>query len=301
MIVVTGGAGVMGSRLVRGLCEKGEKVRVVTLPNDPGVERLEGLNCEIVYADVSDPEGVVGVCDGVKTVYHLAAVIIARDHQVFERVNVRGTHNLLQGSIKANVEHFIFVSSISVTYPVSTPYSLSKKECERMIVGQDEVKWTIVRPALAYDGNGGQEFVMFKEALLRYPLAFLVGRGDAIKNPVHTSDLMQGFMALPANEKAYNKIYNFCGGQEITVRELAKLILELHNARKPIVPVPVPICRMIAAVTGSFMKTPPLTMNGIVGLIQNANPDWSEAQRDLGYNPIDVRQGLRQCLQTKLS
>src|SRR6516164_10924577 len=113
MILVTGGAGVMGNRLVRALCEGGKRVRVLALPNDPGLERLKDLNCEIVYSDIRDRGSLAGVCDGVTCVFHLAAVLIASDPEVFEAVNVGGTRNILQESVKAGVEHFIFVSSIS--------------------------------------------------------------------------------------------------------------------------------------------------------------------------------------------
>src|SRR6516225_6162618 len=110
MILVTGGAGVMGSRLVRALCEGGRRVRVLALPNDSGLERLKDLNCEIVYSDIRDRASLAGVCDGTTCVFHLAAVIIASDQRVFERVNVCGTHNVLQESTRAGVKHFIFVS-----------------------------------------------------------------------------------------------------------------------------------------------------------------------------------------------
>jgi NADH dehydrogenase len=281
---------------VRAFCEEGKRVRVLALPNDPGLSRLKGLDCDIVCTDISDRASLAGICDGVNCVFHLAAVIVAADTDVFERVNVGGTRNLLQESINCGVKHFISVSSISVTYPISTPYSISKRKCEEIITAQDALKWTIVRPTLVYDKNGGQEFVMFMNALLRFPVAFLVGRGKAIKNPVYVDDLIRGFVKLPLNEKAYDKIYNFCGSECITVRELARLIIELKHRKTLIVPIPVWICKLIASACETFTTSPPLTWSGIAGLTQNANPDWSQAQHDLGYNPIGVRQGLQQSI-----
>jgi NADH dehydrogenase len=169
-------------------------------------------------------------------------------------------------------------------------------KCEKMVTAQDELKWTIVRPTLAYDKSGGQEFVMFTNALLRFPVAFLIGPGQAIKNPVLVDDLIRGFVKLPGNKKAFNKIYSFCGSEEIRVRDLAKLILELHGRKSLLVPIPVWICKTIASIVGRLTPRPPLTWNGILGLTQNANPDWSQARRDLDYNPVGVRQGLRQCV-----
>ncbi len=296
MLLVTGGAGVMGSRLVRRLCQAGKRVRVLALEREPGLDRLRELNCEIVFGDITDRTSLASVCEGVTCVFHLAGIIISKQLDAFERVNVDGTRNILEASIQSKVKHLVFVSSISVTYSVSTPYSTSKARCEQLIRAQNSVYWTIVRPTLVYGKNGGQEFGMFMDALLRFPVAFMVGRGEAIKNPVYVEDLIDGFVRLPLNDNTYNKIYNFCGGEEISVRELAGLILALRRKRSLIVPVPVSLCKLIASLSQMLTASSPVTWNGIVGLTQNANPDWSQTQHDLDYKPIGVRQGLQLCL-----
>src|SRR6185436_1273261 len=114
-VLVTGAAGVMGARLVRGLVEAGWRVRALVLPGDPLRARLEALGpaCEIREGDVSDPFSLGGLCEGVDTVYHLAAVIIAHDDTVFERVNRDGTTNVVAEARAAGVRHFIYVSSAS--------------------------------------------------------------------------------------------------------------------------------------------------------------------------------------------
>jgi nucleoside-diphosphate-sugar epimerase len=296
MILVTGGAGVMGSRLVRGLVEAGNSVRVLTLPGDPLVSRLDGLGVDIRYGDVGDRKSLEGLCDGVDTVYHLAAILLSRDPALFERVNVGGTRNLVELSVKAGVKHFILVSSISVTYPYTTPYSLSKRECERIVKDQSAMHWTIVRPTLAYNEFGGEEFMMYLDYLKRFPVVPFIGRGRALKNPVHVDDLMRGFLAIANNPNAYGKTYAFSGSEEISIWDLGKEMLRRQGISKPFVPVPVWLCKVLAAVMGATMKKPPLTWNAIAGLTQDANPDWSAGKADFGYNPIGVREGLDRSL-----
>ena len=87
MILVSGGAGVMGSQVVKELVKRGNKVRVLTIHNDPFVSRLDGVDCEIVYGDVSDADSMKGIFDGVKTIYHMAAIIITHDYSLFEKIN----------------------------------------------------------------------------------------------------------------------------------------------------------------------------------------------------------------------
>ncbi len=295
MILVTGGLGVMGTTLVKGLLAKGNKVRVLDIPNHPHKDRLAGTDAEVMFGDISKAETIEKAFEGVKTIYHLAAVLISRDPGVFQRVNVQGTRNMIDGGLRCGAEHFILVSSISVTYPYTTPYSLSKRETERMVKEQDKMKWTIIRPTLAYNEYGGQEFMMYMDYLKKYPVVPFIGNGKALKNPVWVEDLMRGFLAIPNNPATYGKTYPFCGGEAISIKELGKLMLKHQRISKPFIHIPLPICKLIAAVMQATMKNPPLTWNAIAGISQDANPDWSEVKRDLGYNPIGVREGLQKC------
>lgn len=295
MILVTGGAGVMGAQLVKGLVEAGNKVRVLTLPNDPCVSRLDGVECEIFYGDVSDVNTLSGAFDDVKIVFHLAAIILATDPSIYEKININGTQSMVDESIKAGIEHFIFVSSASVIYPKTTAYSRSKRECERIIKEQDSMNYTIVRPTLSYNENGGQEFLMFLDYLKKYPIVPFIGRGKALKNPVHVDDLMRGFLTIPGNPKAYGKVYGFCGSEEITIWDLAKLMLKHQKISKPFLPVPVPFAMLSAKIMGLFSKNPPLRWQSIAGIIQDANLDNTSAREDLGYNPRGISEGLQIC------
>jgi len=278
----------MGRRLVQGLLERGEQVRVLDRPGT----RVEDPRVDLRHGDVTDPASLRGLFDGVDTVYHLAAVLIANDPAVFQRVNVGGTRNMVEAARAAGVKQFIFVSSASVVYPHTTAYSLSKRECER-IVRESGMQWTIVRPTLAYNERGGEEFRMFLDYLKKYPVVPFIGAGKALKNPVHVDDLMHGFLAVAGNPKAYGKTYNFSGGEDITIRDLARLMLKHQGISKPFVTLPVGLCALAARVLERTMKRPPLTWNVVAGITQDANLDNSDARRDLGYAPIGVREGLQ--------
>jgi NADH dehydrogenase len=292
-ILVSGGTGVVGSRLVRGLTASGHKVRALTLPNDPFVSRLAHVDCEVVYGDITDADSLKGVFNNIETVYHLAAIIIAHDPEHFKTININGTKNMLEGGASAGARHFIFISSASVTYPKTTAYSLSKRECERMIIQQDAMQYTIIRPTLVYEKDGGQEFMMFLDYLVKYPVVPFIGRGRAMKNPVDVDDLMKGLLNVAGNSECFGKTYNFSGGEAISIRDLASLMLAHRGQRKLFVPVPVWICKAIAAVMGAIMKRPLLTWSTIAGITQDANLDHSSATADIGYNPIGIREGLK--------
>ena len=295
LILVSGGAGVMGSRLVRQLAAAGRRVRVLTLPGDPGVARLEGAPCEIATGDIADAATLAGVFDGVGTVYHLAALIIAPDEALLQRVNVEGTRNMAAGAAAAGVRHFIYVSSAAASDPAGSVYAQSKADAEQIVKAAGRFQYTIVRPTLVYARDGGQEFMMFMDYLRKYPVIPFIGRGRAMKRPVHVDDMGQGLLAIAGSEKSYGKTYNFSGGEAISIWDLARLMLRHQGLRRPFVTVPLPLCRAAAWAMERTMARPPLTRYAISRIAHEAATDNAEAQADLGIRFIGVTEGLRRC------
>ncbi|MBD3315423.1 MAG: NAD-dependent epimerase/dehydratase family protein [Chitinivibrionales bacterium] len=295
MVLVTGGTGVMGSVLVRMLAESGKRVRVFALPNDPGIPRVREWTTEIRTGSIANKDDVFGLCEGMETVYHLAAVIIASDPDIYRKVNVAGTRYVVRDAVKHGVKHFIHVSSASVVYPKATPYSLSKRECER-IVRSSGLTYTIVRPTLVYDRRGGLEFDLFLDYLRRFPVIPFIGAGRALKRPVFAGDLVEGLRAIADNNRTGGKTYNLSGGEALSMRDFARLCLRLTGTpHKPIIPIPVWLCTIAARLLSRFMRNPPLRWPVIAGVTQDADLDPSEAIVDLGYCPAKVTEKLPEC------
>lgn len=296
-VLVTGGAGVMGSRLVRALADRGHAVRALVLPGDPLRRRLDGMRCEIVEGDIQDPASLDGACRGADTVYHLAAVILAPDPAVFDRVNRQGTANVVAAAARAGVRHFVYVSSASVIYPRRTRYAESKLAGEALVKAERSFAHTIVRPTLVYDeGGGGQEFALFMRYLERFPLVPFIGPGRAKKRPVYAGDVVAGLALIAGNQQAHGKTYNLAGAEAISIVELARLMLQRRGVRKRFLHLPLPLCRAAARGLAAVHPDPPLNAYTIAAMVNDADLDPADALRDLGYRPIGVREGLARCL-----
>ncbi|MBD3419848.1 MAG: NAD-dependent epimerase/dehydratase family protein [Chitinivibrionales bacterium] len=294
MVLVTGGTGTMGSVLVTKLAQAGEKMRILTLPNDPHVHRVGDVNADMRYGNISNAGDVRGLCDGVTTVYHLAAIIIAFDDLLYDKINVQGTLNIVNEAKRAGVRHFIYVSSASVVYPQPTAYSNSKRTGEEMVKNSG-LHFTIVRPTLVYDKIGSLEFDIFLDYLTAFAVIPFIGKGTAIKRPVFVDDINNALVALNGNKKAYNKMYNFSGAEAISIRDFARLCLRLMGRKKLFILLPVWLCHALSAVLGLLMKRPPLRWPVIAGMTQDADLDPSSAIRDLGYKPARVSDKLPEC------
>jgi nucleoside-diphosphate-sugar epimerase len=299
-VLVTGAAGVMGSRLVRLLAEKGWQVRGLVMPGDPLRTRIED-SCEIVEGDLGDPAALARACQGVELVYHLAAVILSPDPGIFMRVNRDGTARVVEAAVAAGVQHLVYASSASVVYPRRTRYAQSKLEAEEIVKRATGLRHTIVRPTLVYDEGGGQEFRLFLDYLRRFPVVPFVGPGKARKRPVFSGDVVDGLLRIAGNPRAHGKTYNLSGGEAIPIGEMARLMLEHHGLKKPFLHLPVPLCRAVAAGMGALLDDPPLNHYTIAGMINDADLDPSEAMRDLGYAPRGVRDGFAHCFSQRSS
>lgn len=286
----------MGRRLALALAGRGFRVRAICLPGDPAAERLEREGIEIAYADVTRRESLTAAIEGAETVFHLAAVLLSPCRpDVFPAVNAEGTRNLVEACEAAGVSHFIYVSSISVEYPDPNAYARSKLRGEEWVKGS-RLPYTIVRPSLAYEDGGAIEFMRFVGHLRRGPFVLLPKGGSALKSPVHIQDLVDGFLALPGNPKAFGKTYVFSGGEALSLRDMASALLAHMGRPKPVIGVPAWICLPAAIALGAMARVTGRDMGfdyqTYTGLVRDAAPSCREAQEDLGFRPRPFRRGL---------
>ena len=294
-ILITGGTGAMGMVLVPRLLSAGRPVHVLTLPGDRNAGTLRNLGVEVRFGDIADREACRGICDGVHTVLHLAAIILTDRPALYTAINAGGTQNLVAEAAAAGVSHFIHVSSASVVYPRPTPYSISKRLAESTVKGSP-VPWTIVRPTLIYGKRGGQEFDIFLDYLRRFPMVPFIGSGSALKRPVFVEDVADGLVALMLRGTGCNKILNLSGPASISMLDFARLCLTLlGKPGKPIIHLPVFWCRVLAAIMERTMKHPPLKWSVIAGVTQDADLDPSGAMAEIGFSPRGIEKMLPGC------
>ena len=163
--LITGGSGHVGSNLVRKLTEKGYKIRTIDFDGDH--RAFEGFDVELVKGDITDYASLQEVFKDVDVVFHTAAMINLdrRYSGLIRRVNVDGTRNVCEASIKAGVDKFIHFSSVDAFYrfpideplyedrkliddPKAMPYDLSKADGHKIVLeyAQNGLDASIIHP-----------------------------------------------------------------------------------------------------------------------------------------------------------
>ena len=282
-VLVTGGAGVVGRALCRELLKRGVCVRVLSLPGDSLVQSLPP-SVEVAYGNVADYESIRPAFDGVDCVFHLAATLLSNDADAFEKINAGGTRNVVSACQDAGVRRLLYVSSISVTYPVLTPYGASKLAGEAA-VKDSGLEWTIVRPTLVIGDGGGVEFRMFADFVCKFPVYPMPGGGVSKKRPVRSVDLVKGIAAAGLTRDAVGKTYALAGPEVMTMAEMARRVLRQAGLRHWMVPLPWWLARMLAVFKNRIGGRRVSAEQALAGFLYDAVPDIENAEKDLDYHP----------------
>lgn len=254
--LVTGGHGFIGANLVPQLLARGAEVRTLDNFSRGGRESLAGLDVDLVEGDIRDPEAVARALAGVDVVVHLAAFgsVAESVEEPFENfdVNVRGTLALLEACAAAGVGKFVFASTggaimgntpppvdeTSVPWPIS-PYGASKLCGEaycHAFAGSFGLPVVALRFANVYgpasERKKGAATAFVKRALRGQPLV-IYGDGSATRDFLYVDDLCAGICAA-IDAPLRDEVIHLASGEETSIGDLARLVLELVGADVPI-------------------------------------------------------------------
>lgn len=250
LIVVFGGAGFVGSHLIRELAESHSTSLVSVDIREPR-ERID--NVKYVTADVRDLSGLS--FDGpIAKIYNFAAVHTTPGHEPWEyyETNVRGALEVTKFARRHRCDNIIFTSSISVYGPDENPkdettgptpnsdYGRSKLIAETLheewLSEDDRHRLLIVRPAVVFGAGEGGNFTRLARMLAKGVFVF-PGRKDTIKSCIYVKDLISWILAAEAL-KQRQIVFNGAYSNRYTIEEIVEAFREVAypNARTFLVP-----------------------------------------------------------------
>jgi nucleoside-diphosphate-sugar epimerase len=281
IVLVTGGSGVVGSRLLGALADHGWRRRCL-------VHRRPVLDVEETrIGDVTDPSSLQNAVHGTTAVVHLAALTHSRSPSRYEDVNVRGTQNLVEAAKAAGTRRFLFISTRAIS-PTGGSYSRSKLRAEEAVRASG-LDWTVIRLPEIY-GVGGAEGVDRIIALARDGGRIpVVGRGDDLLCPAHVDDVVPACVRALMAAEAVRRTYTLAGSC-ITVHDFARAAGEVFGRPARIVCVPVPAVAALATLSRVFPL--PMYPDQLRRLRSPKPPASPEARIDLRFQPRPLREGL---------
>jgi UDP-glucose 4-epimerase len=256
-VLVTGGAGFIGSELVRQLIADGHYVLAIDNLVSGHAKNLEGLppdGLRFIKQDIRDHTRMRELFKGVKIVFHLACLGVRHSiHSPLENhdVNATATLNLLAAARDIGVSRFVYISSSEVygsarwapmteehpTYPM-TVYGGAKLagECyTRAYWATYEYPAVVVRPFNAYgprchhEGDSGEVIPKFMLRSLAGKEMIIFGDGSNTRDFTFVSDTARGIKLAGFSEKAVGETINLGNGHETRIDELAREVAHVLN------------------------------------------------------------------------
>lgn len=268
-VLVTGGAGFIGSHLVDRLVSRGYNVKVLDNLSTGNLANIQGHidsgKVEFVKGDITNLEQVKTCISGMDAVFHLAAQISVplsiKNPQFTYETNIAGTLNLLSSLASKNPDaKFVFISSCAVygepqylpvdenhpTNPIS-PYAESKLLGEYYTLGFNQnklLKTAALRFFNVYGLRQGLNdysgvITKFIDRIKQNQPLTIYGDGSQTRDFVHVSNIVDSIVCCLENPNAEGQVFNVGTGNALTIEDLAKNLIQLSGSSSTITHAPI--------------------------------------------------------------
>ena len=249
-VIVTGGAGFIGSHLVEGLVRKNYKVTVLDNLSTGNLKNLSLVKKKIKFikCDLSKEKNLFLLFKNTKFVFHLAGlsktIESIKNPKKYYKANVIATKNILNACRKVKIKKLIYAASASCygnprQIPTSekakiknlTPYAKTKWKAERLVINESKLKnfssislrfFNVYGPrSLATNSYSSVISIFLKQKLKNKPLT-IYGDGSQTRDFIYVSDVVN-VMLKAAKSKIYKQIFNVASQKSLTINKIAKI------------------------------------------------------------------------------
>jgi nucleoside-diphosphate-sugar epimerase len=273
--------------------------------------RVRELGAEPAMGDLDDRAARSAGAEGCEFAFHAAAKVEDwGDPADFERLNVRGTQNVIDACREAGVRRLVHVgteAALMVGQPLinvdeSAPlrpdsaalYSSSKAKAEQLVRAADGIETVVVRPRFVW-GRGDTSLLPAIIEMVRSGRFRWVGGGRQLTATTHIDNTVEGLW-LGATKAPAGGVYFVTDGEPVVFREFLTKMLGTQGVTIPDKSVPPGVAKVAAASAERIWRllkrpgSPPLTRFAVWVSSQECTIDISRAERELGYRPVISRE-----------
>jgi NADH dehydrogenase len=239
-IVVLGGSGFLGTRLVARLIKDGHQVTVLSRDREQHKHLLVLPGLTLENCDVYQEAQLSERFRGKDVVINLVGILNERGFSGagFRRAHTELTQHVLDAARSAGVTRLLQVSSLKASPDAPSYYLRSKGEAEKLIRDQNTaLDWTIVQPSVMF-GPGDSFLNRFARLLAAIPFVFPLARPNARFQPVFVDDVVNALRQCLHGGASSRQTYELCGPQVYTLREIVGLAAKMTHRRRWIIGLP---------------------------------------------------------------
>jgi nucleoside-diphosphate-sugar epimerase len=315
-ILITGGNGLLGRHLIPVLQDRGDVVRVLTLPGE-NTSWLGERGIAVFHGNVCDADSLTEPVRGVDSVLNLAGMMGQwRPLRDYRDVNVTGARNVCLAAHAAGATRIVHVSSWTVygmnlgrpvredfvMKPFPEPYAMSKAEGDlavQRLIADREIPAVIVRPGTFFGPNDQLHFGRMADRV-KAGKGVIVGKGDNALPFLYVTDVVRGLLLALDHPNAVGQAYNICNDEPLTQAQFLTAIAEELGVSAPTLHVPYHALYYAGAVAELLSpatrtdKQPFVTRLGVKLFGGDNRHCIGKARGELGFEPqVSVREGVR--------
>ena len=310
-VLVTGATGFLGGHLIEEMA-KGPHVPVCAHRKGSDTRRIDELGLVKVVFDLTDRDSMLQALKGVDAVVHLAAYYTFTGRkEMYEKVNVKGTGDLLDACRETGVRRFIYCSSTEAMGPIASPpgdedsplnpqyeYGRSKARAEELVKSSG-LDWTILRPSGIYGPSNVDDVAYyFITSFKGFASKFIIGSGKNYIQFVHVKDVVQGFLKTLDSQASIGRTYIISQARPYTYEEVYGILAKIFRQKEPRWRVPKGLAKLMMLPIEGFSLL--IGRENFLYRRETVNSVTSDrafridrARKDLGYEPAyDLPEGM---------
>jgi uncharacterized protein YbjT (DUF2867 family) len=296
VILVTGGTGFVGPKVVHALRERERPVRcLVRKPSSATAQSLATWGCELAQGDVTDAASLRHAVEGCDAVVHLVA-IRQGSREKFEQVMEQATRDLVAAAKEAGVRRFVLMSALGTSEETKdlVPYYHAKWEMEQTVAGSG-LEHVIFRPSFVFGRDGGI-LPTFRRLARVAPVTPIIGSGEQRIQPIWIDDV-GAYFAEGVQRPGVAGIFELGGPDAVSWNEFWQRLKRVLGVRRPSVHVPIGLMRANALVTERLPGDIPLTRDLLTMLEHGDNTvSNDDAVRTFGLPLVPLDEQLRRAI-----
>lgn len=319
-VFLTGGTGFIGGETARQLRQRGDEV-VALVRNPAKGAKLNELGCELVAGDLGDEAALRKGIEGCDAAIHAAAMyevgIPAKQRPAMWEANVGGTERVMKAALEAKVPRIVYVSTVGIfgntrkqvvdeSYEnpetdFTSYYEETKLEAHKVVqrmIDEQNLPAVIVQPGGVYGPRDTSQVADLLEQFFagKLPLLPFPELGICM---THVEDIAGGIL-LGLDKGKLGETY-VISGPATTMREAIETVAQISGRKAPKRNLPTGLMKMmipLGPVVGKVMGQPP-NLRELISSGDNVTfwASYEKAQRELGYSPRGMEEGLRQTLE----
>ena len=286
-VLITGGAGFLGSHLAESFRSHGAPVRLLDVAEAPEWAQAPGI--EYVRGDVRDAGAMGAAVEGVDTIVHAAFASPRETPEILESVNVYGAREVCAQAVAHGVRRMVLISSTIVegsarAHPrLLGAYRRSRIEAERVVSDCSGLRTAIVRPKTFLGPGRLSAFAIIFDWIRRGRPVVLMGDGRCRYQLLEIGDMAEGIRLL-AGSGAEGIFY--LGAREFgTLREDLQALINYAKTGARLRFIPAGVARAALATMELIGMTPPSELHYLSAWGRDSVADISRAAKELGWQP----------------